>query len=188
MTAKAKGDYDELVRLFATANPMTMSHWNPVTGEMFRLPRGKNAKAAASAFETRLWQEEDWLEVPYLESDAAHALALAFARGLRPGKGKTEILEALAEDKPFRKLRAVLGRAPGLQRRYDAVLDAEAETRLVMFCEELDLSLDDPRFAVALAELQAHEPVDGVEQDPHEVGPLRSPGSLSIGRRRGDEG
>ena len=187
MTNHAKGDYDALVRLFAGANPMSMSHWNPMTGEVFFLPRGKSAKAAAAVFEARLWQEEDWLEVPYLESDSAHALAVAFARGLRPGKGKTEILESLTGDKPFRKLRAVLGRAPGLQRRYDAVLDAEAETRLVQFCAELDLSLGDPRFGVALAEIQAHEPVEVVEFEPREAGPRRSAASLSIGRVRDSE-
>ncbi len=184
MTNKAAGQYDDLVRLFADASPLAMSHWNPRSGEVFSVPRGKARKAVAAAFEQRLMEEEDWLEVPYLESDDAHALAVAFAETLHPGKGKTAILAALAGDKPFRKLREVLAGAPGLTRRYRTVLEAEAEERLVTFCEGLGLHLDDPRFAAVLTRLQsADDDEEMFEEEEHDAA-HRPAAALSIGRLR----
>lgn len=188
MIQQAAGQYDKLIALFADASPLSMSHWNPRTGEVFSLPRGKRRKDAAAAFEQRLFQEEDWHEIPCLESDDAHALAVAFAETLHPGKGKTAVLAALAGDKPFRNLRQVLAGAPGLARRYRTVLEAEAEERLVTFCEGLGLVLADPRFAAAAARLQEPEFED--EPEPHDAhGAAHRPAAaLSIGRPRRAEG
>jgi len=183
MINKTVGAYDKLVGLFADASPLAMSHWNPRTGEVFALPRGKTRKAAAAAFEQRLWQEEDWHEVPCLESDDAHALAVAFGQGLHPGKGKTAVLAALADDKPFRGLRQVLARAPGLARRYRAVQEAEAEERLVTFCESLGVVLEDPRFAAVLKRLHAQDRGCGESERERSDPTHRPTACLSIGRQ-----
>ena len=142
----AKGDWLQLVTLFAQASPLRMGHWNPQTGETFVAPRRKNSRAIAEAFELRLLQEDGWLEVPFLESDEAFALAVSWAQSLDPGRGKAAVTHALAQDKPFRHLRTVLGEMVGLQRRYDRAVREEAEGRLVELCVGLGLTLAHPRF------------------------------------------
>ncbi len=142
----AKGDWPKLVQLFAEASPLRMGHWNPVTGELFSAPRRKNSPAVAAAFELRLLQEDGWLEVPFLESDEAFALAVNWAQSLDPGRGKALVIQALAQEKPFRQLRVVLGQMVGLARRYDRAVREEAEARLVELCVGLGLTLAHPRF------------------------------------------
>ncbi len=142
----AVGDWPQLVKLFAEASPLRMGHWNPLTGEVFAAPRRKNARAIAEAFELRLLDEEGWLEVPFLESDEAFALAVNWAQSLDPGRGKAAVTQALGQAKPFRQLRVVLGQMVGLQRRYEKAVREEAEARLVELCVGLGFSLDHPRF------------------------------------------
>lgn len=179
----ALGDWAALVQLFADASPMRMGHWNPLTGEVFVLPRGKKAhspaaKAAKEAFELRLLSEDGWLEVPFQESDDAFDLAVRWAESLEAGRGKVEVMSALQQDKPFRQLRIVLGQRPGLARRYERVQVEEAEGRLVELCVGMGLRLPGARFA-ELAPLFA---------DPEEPGDLpegshRPLKALSIGRK-----
>jgi hypothetical protein len=189
-TITAKGNYEVLVRLFAEASPLTMSHWNPMTGEVFWLPHGQaNRKATAEAFENRLFREQGWFEVPYLESDEAFGLAGSFAASLTAGRGKAEVMLALEGPKPFRALRTVLAGAPGLDRRHKRFVEAEAELRLATFCASQGLELDDPRFAIALghaAETWGDDEEDLFEEEP-QAAEKRPIGQLSIGRRR-DEG
>lgn len=197
----AKGDWDALVRLFAAANPLRASHWNPRTGEVFTLPRGKERRARAEAFEQRLMNEEDWIEVPGLESDDAYALAIAFAATLQPGRGKAAVQQALAGPKPFRVLRHVLAGAPGLARRYDRMIRQEAELRLAEVCLGLELRLADKRFATALERLlAADEPQEDDDEEildedgspfqiqaPRAATIRRSITALSIGQHDDDE-
>lgn len=143
----AKGDWAKLVKLFAEASPLRMGHWNPLTGELFAAPRRKNSPAIAAAFELRILQEDGWLEVPFLESDEAFALAVNWAQSLDPGRGKAAVTQALAREKPFRHLRAVLGQMIGLARRYDKAVQEEAEARLVELCVGMGMTLAHPRFA-----------------------------------------
>lgn len=163
----AQGDWDRLVRLFADASPLNLSHWNPSTGEVFYLGKGKYRGAKAEAFQQRLFREDDWIEVPHLESADGFALAQKFAQSLSSGRGKTAVVQALAGPKPFRALRTVLAGAPGLQRRYERMLKAEAELRLAEVCLGLNLTLADPRFQTAAERLleAEEEPDDASEAD-----------------------
>jgi hypothetical protein len=185
-TVTAKGNYETLVRLFAEASPLTMSHWNPMTGEVFWLPHGQaNRKATAEAFENRLFREQGWFEVPFLESDEAFGLAGSFAASLTAGRGKADVMAALEGPKPFRALRTVLAGAPGLDRRHKRFVEAEAELRLATFCASQGLDLDDPRFAIALghaAETWGDDEEDLFDEEP-QIGDRRPVGQLSIGRR-----
>lgn len=172
----ARGDWRALVVLFRDANPQSLSHWNPSSGEVFALPRRGDRQRLADAFGLRVMREEGWQEVPWLESDDAFALLTAFVGGLAAGRGKRELLAALESDKPFRSCRAVLGRSPGLARRYQRVVDAEAELRLVQFCLDLGFEHVAPEFAplaaeLAVPELQASAPTE-----------RRTLAALSIGR------
>ena len=172
-----RGDWHALVRLFGQASPMRVCHWNPLTGEMFCAPRGRSGRAAVAAFGLRILREEGWLEVPFLESDQAFALAVEWVDGLASGRGKTLAQQAISAEKPFRQLRAVLGRMPGLARRYEQRVREEAEARLVEFCVGLGLCLDHPKFR-ELAPLFADAtaaPVGGNVA-------RRAAGALSIGR------
>lgn len=171
-----------------------MSHWNPRTGEVFAAPRGKARTAAAEAFEARLFDDEDWIEVPCLESDVGHAMAVAFADGLRPGRGRTAVRAALAGPKPFRALREAMAGKPGIQRRYRRMLEEEASGRLVEFCVSQRMLLLDARFDAMLDALDAA--ATAAEMDDGDVEPVppmptaaarRAVASLSIGRSLGDD-
>ena len=179
----AKGDWAQLVKLFCEASPLRMGHWNPLTGEIFVAPRRKNSPAIAAAFELRLLQEEGWIEVPFLESDEAFELAVNWAQSLDPGRGKAAVTKALAQDKPFRQLRAVLGQMVGLARRYEKAVREEAEARLVELCVGLGMTLDHPRFLELAPYFRDPEPLPA-EGAP--VSPLsavqRRVDALSIGR------
>lgn len=151
---QAAGAWDKVHGLFRDASPMTCSHWNPTTGELFRVRSSRRQAALVEAFETRLFSEEGWYEVPFLESDDAFALMGDFARELGRGKGRTELLKALEGDKPFRRFREVLQRRPGLARRWKKVADEEAAMRLAVFCLGQGLTIDHPEFRRAVAEIE----------------------------------
>ncbi|MBM4344407.1 MAG: hypothetical protein FJ100_13645 [Deltaproteobacteria bacterium] len=183
------GDYRELLSLFADASPMSMSYWNPDTGELFALPAGKRRRAAAEAFDRRLLAESEgarlgWVEVPFQESDAGFAQALAFAEQLSPGRGRARLLRALAGEKPFRAFRAALHGMPGVHRKWQQVMIAEAELRLVGFCLANGWTIADDRFAAAVERwLDATEPAAD-PAGPHPLSARRPPEALSIGRTR----
>jgi hypothetical protein len=175
----ARGEWSQLVKLFAEASPLRMGHWNPQTGEIFAAPRRKNSRAIAVAFELRVLQEDGWLEVPFLESDEAFSLAVNWAQSLDPGRGKAAVTHALAQDKPFRQLRVVLGQMVGLQRRYEKAVREEAEARLVELCVGLGLTLDHPRFVELAPYFQDQEEVGS---SPIVSAVQRRVDALSIGR------
>ncbi len=172
-----RGDIDALVRLFSRASPMSASHWNPLTGETFAV-RKKGQKQRLAAFEERLFEEDGWVEVPYAESDDAFALMDGWAEDLRPGKGRTAIVAALAGDKPFRSFRAAVKRFPGLYRRWQQTEAQEAAVRLVVFCLSQDGRIDDPRFKAIEREL-----ADEWDAEERQVGLIRVEG-LSLGKGR----
>lgn len=187
----AVGDWAALVRLFERASPVSMSHWNPLTGQTFELPRGKQRRATGERFEQKLMREDDdgaaWAEIPYEESDTEYKRAVAFAEGLRPGTGRAELLAALHGPKPFRGFRTVLGHHPGLERRWTSVSTQAAEERLAEFCLAQGLRLADDRFEVAVERwLEAQEKADGEGGDEEFAAPrlvARSTQQLSLGRR-----
>lgn len=182
-TTAARGDWARLVKLFAEASPMRMGHWNPRTGEVFVAPRRKKNRAIADAFELRLLDEEGWLEVPFLESDDAFALAVNWAQSLDPGKGKSAVTQALAQEKPFRQLRVVLGQMIGLERRYEKAVREEAEARLVELCVSMGLTLAHPRFVELAPYFQDTEEIDpDVPTAVVKSGVQRRVDALSIGR------
>lgn len=144
------GEYVKLIELFAAATPMSMSHWNSRTGDVFALPAGKRRQQAAQDFERLLWRDEAWVEVPFQESDAAFALATEFVASLQPGRGRVALQVALQGPKPFRAFRAAIAHFAGLARRWYAQQAAEAELRLIQFCLAQSWALADPRFAGAV--------------------------------------
>lgn len=190
------GDWAALVRLFERASPVSMSHWNPLTGQTFELPRGKQRRTTGERFEHKLMREDDdgaaWAEIPYEESDTEYRRALAFAEGLRPGAGRAELLAALHGPKPFRAFRTVLGHHPGLERRWASVSSQAAEERLAEFCLAQGWRLVDERFDAAVERwLEAEERADGEGDDEEEFSAprlvVRSAQQLSLGRRSSGE-
>ncbi|MSP90306.1 MAG: hypothetical protein EXR79_00635 [Myxococcales bacterium] len=176
---RANGAWDRLVACFAAASPVSMSHWNPTTGEVFMLPRGRQRQATSLAFEQRLALETGWVEVPWLESPDAFALADAFAASLAPGRGRVEIVRALAGEKPFRALRCVLDAHPGLRRRYEREVLQEAAFRLVHTSMALGLEHDHPEFARWAREVAELEQSDAAMLVPLPPG-APSPRTVSV--------
>lgn len=186
-----RGQWPDLVRLFARASPVSMSHWNPATGELFEAPRGKQRAATVQRFEERLWKDANWIEIPYQESDEAFAAAQQFVDDLRAGKAKTQLAAALQGSKPFRAFRTVLAAHPGLQRRWNDLQNQQSAERLVEFCLSQSYFIDDPRFEQALESwLDAREAEEGDGEEPLPppvpVAARRPLGSLSLGRKRHD--
>ena len=163
---RAVGKWPDVHRLFREASPMTCSHWNPDTGEMFRVKSSKRQRLLVEAFEDRLFNEEGWHEVPFLESDDEFALMGDFAKELGRGKGRTELLAALAGDKPFRRFREVLQRRPGMERRWRTVANEEASVRLAIFCLGQALRFDHDEYRTAVdfvrAEWESAERAEGL--------------------------
>lgn len=175
--ARCKGGLDAAVSLFAAASPMTASHWNVLTGEVFQVRRGKRSRPRLAAFEERLFDEKGWHEVPFQESDDAYSMAVDFVDELSPGKGRSALRAAVEGDKPFRRFRDALKQYLGLQRRYKTVVAEEALGRLVVFCVANGLQVDDRRFASAAKELER----EFAKTDA--ASPVLSMTSLSIGRK-----
>ena len=163
---RAVGLWDDVHTLFRDASPMTCSHWNTETGEMFKVRSSRRQRTIVEAFEARLFEEEGWHEVPFLESDDEFALMGDFARELGRGKGRSELLAALDGDKPFRRFRNVLKKRPGIARRWRKVANEEASVRLAIFCLGQDLSFEHPEFAEAVslvrAEWESSERAEGL--------------------------
>ncbi len=180
---RAHGAWLGLVRLFIEAGPHNASHWNTRTGQTFCAPRGNRRGEAVQQFTDRLMREPDWLEVPYLESDDAYAMAQAFVAGLAPGRGRTALQRALAADKPFRAFRAILGSSPGLSRRWGRLQQQEAALRLVGLCLDLGMTLLDKDFRRYEAQLAEAEPLELTFERSSTAAPIRrSVASLSIGK------
>ncbi|MCO4761597.1 MAG: hypothetical protein KC502_08845 [Myxococcales bacterium] len=174
---EAKGQWSAIVALFRDATPMTCSHWNSQTGDVFRVRSSRRQRALVEAFEERLFDEEGWCEVPFMESDDAFALMGDFAGDLAPGKGRSELLAALAQDKPFRGFRQILKKRPGLDRRWRKVADEEAAVRLVMFCLAQGLVMNHPEFRKAEKMIRAEwDAADRAEG-------LVAASGLSLGKR-----
>jgi len=176
------GIFDDLLALFVNAHPINMSHWNPRSGAVFVAPTGEKRGKAVADFEQRLFDDADWIEVPFVESDTAHELAVKWCETLAAGKGKAAVKAALLGPKPFRALRAALKSAPGLARRYQRAMEEEAAIRLVEFCLSQDWRLNDPRFdAIAQRITDLDDQIVVVTQTPVPARLVLS--TLSIGRR-----
>lgn len=179
----ARADFDRLLAAFVATHPHRPCHWNPASGELFAPPAGPKGQAAREAFELRLLQEDGWIELPWQESDDAYAQARQFVAQLKPGKGRAELARALDTAKPFRSFRAVLGKHPGLARRWEAEANAEALARLVECCVAHDVAPADPRYDAALKAWEAAQACSApVVFAPAAPQPVRvSLGSLRLG-------
>ncbi|MCB9738152.1 MAG: hypothetical protein H6747_02715 [Deltaproteobacteria bacterium] len=155
MAGKGTDGLDRLLDLFVRASPHRHTHWNPETGETFSVRGRKGAAEAVEAFEERLFEEEAWIEVPWLESDDAFAMMQAFASELAPGRGRAVLLAALQTDKPFRAFRAALASRPGLLRRFRAVELEEAAERLCQVAVGLGIELPYPELQERIAAIRA---------------------------------
>lgn len=189
LAASDRADFDRLLAAFVATHPHRPCHWNPSTGELFAPPAGPKGAAAREAFELRLLQEDGWIELPWQESDDAYAQARQFVAQLKPGKGRAELARALDTAKPFRAFRAVLGKHPGLARRWQAEANAEALARLVECCVAHDVAPADPRYAAALQAWEAAQACSTpVVFAPAAPAPVRvSLGSLRLGAAAPDK-
>ncbi|GEM_PF-3114621 len=175
--AIARGDYDALVAAFEKASPMSASHWNVETGELFAVRHSRRQRKIVERFEERLFDEDGWLEIPFQESDEAYAMARHFVDELSPGKGRATLARALDADKPFRRFRDVLRKHKGLARRWQRLVNEEAQVRLVLTCVGQGLAIDDPRFAHIASEMESQW-----QADERQRGLVRADG-LSLGQR-----
>lgn len=187
-----RGDWPALVQLFAHASPVSMSHWQPQTGETFQVRPGNAAKRAAqgAAFEQRLWHEEQWVEIPCQESDVAFVQLQTFVAALRPGKAKAQLTVIVQAPKPFRHFRQRVAKWPGVARRWQSVVDAEAALRLAQFCLAQGWRLADPRFDDAVVQW-----LDATDEPETAATPIVAPSpvvrvklaavSLALARRAG---
>lgn len=172
----------ELLDFFVQASPHSASHWNVETGELFSVRGRRGNRAAVEAFEERLFDEEGWVEVPWLESDDAFAMMEAFVASLAPGRGRTALQQALATDKPFRAFRAAIASRPGLLRRFRQVELEEASERLCQVAVGLDVELPYPALAERQAAIRAE--IEAAEDSDAAQGRV-AVGSLRIGGARG---
>ncbi len=182
MAKAGRGDgLGELLDFFAQASPHSASHWNVETGELFSVRGRRGSRAAVEAFEERLFDEEGWVEVPWLESDDAFAMMEAFVASLAPGRGRLVLQQALASDKPFRAFRAAIASRPGLLRRFRQVELEEASERLCQVAVGLELELPHPALAERQAAIRAE--IEASEAEDAARGRV-SLGSLRIGGAR----
>jgi hypothetical protein len=157
-TANERADDDvfaALVELFVRADPRSCCHWNTETGEHFWLRRPRRQQVEREAFEARLFEEDGWVEVPWLESDDAYAMAKSFVEALEPGRGRTALLVALASPKPFRAFRTEIAARPGLARRWREAEVREATQRLCTIALSLDVPLGGDVFARLSTDIRA---------------------------------
>lgn len=121
-------------------------------------PRRMRAGRMA-ALEDELYSDEDWVEVPYSESDEEYRDMRGFAASTEAGKASRDLIFALADPKPFRAFRTTMAeeKYERIARRWDNNRRSEAEQRLYWFCRAYELPVDHPRFT-ELAEVLTEEP------------------------------
>ncbi|NUN12806.1 MAG: hypothetical protein HUU55_04145 [Myxococcales bacterium] len=141
----------ELLQAFLNTTLFDTAYLHLGTGEvMFHNPR-RHSEAQNEEIETTIFSDEDWLEIPYLDSDEEHAEMAAFAHSISDEIAKSKLISALSADKPFRQFRAVLTANPKIAQRWHIKRLEIAIKRAVEFCEAVDIAPEDPSWA-ALAE------------------------------------
>ncbi len=142
-------------RAFLQASPHSSSWVHLGTLEVKRFnPRRLGAKKAAAA-EEAMYADEQWVEVPYAESDDDYNDMRAFSTSPACGKASRDLLMALADPKPFRAFRVALKQHETAAKAWHDNRLAEADKRLWAFCRAYELSPDHPQFRRLDAELSA---------------------------------
>lgn len=168
MTTRLHTDWDRLVVAFRDATMVDTYYLNTRTGHILYHNPKKLGAARAQRIETRVFEEEDWVELPFLESDDEFAAMEAFAEAA--GRSGAELREALAGEKPFRRFREVLRQQPDVMSAWEQERLRAALDRVIEFCEAMEIEIDHPAFAA----LQSAARGEGT------VAPADT---LSIGRR-----
>lgn len=174
MTTRLHTDWDRLVAAFRDATMVDTYYLNTRTGKILYHNPKKLGGARAEKIEARVFEEEDWVELPFQESDDEFAAMEAFAGSAEAGRARGELQAALAGEKPFRRFRETLRQHPEAMSAWDQTRLREALDRLVDFCEAMEIEIDHPAFGA----LQSAARGDG------SVAPAAS---LSIGRRSAPE-
>lgn len=182
-----------LISLFRDAGPHRCAHWNIVSQEVFSLRGRQGAESALEAFEQRLFEEDGWVEVPWVESDEAHGIAEAFVEEFDDPKLAARLGQALAGPKPFRAFRAVLATNPAVADLWREREDEAAAWRLAELCVAWDVAPPTAALQAMVETLRAQD--DGADDgdarsahDAREFGALgqRVPvTSLTLAGRRG---
>ena len=135
------------LRAFREASPHSPAWVNVRTGEVKRFKPRKLAPEELEALEGSLYEDEDWVEVPYAESDDEFKDMQAFAMSAEAGGAGLRLLASLGGEKPFRAFRKLLGEDPAVAAAWHANRIGEAEARLWSFCKAYGIVLDHPQFA-----------------------------------------
>ena len=134
------------LRAFREASPHSPAWVNVRTGEVKRYKPRKLSPDELEALEASLYEDEDWAEVPYAESDDEYRDMQAFAMSAEAGSAGLRLLAGLAGDKPFRAFRKLLGEDATAAAAWHANRVGEAEARLWAFCKAYGIVLDHPQF------------------------------------------
>lgn len=140
-------DWDRLVAAFRDATMVDTYYLNTRTGKLLYHNPRKLGAARAQKVEERVFEEEDWIEIPYVESDEEFAAMEAFASSGAAGEAREALRSAITSDKPFRRFREALRQAPGAAAAWEEERLRAALDRLVDFCEALEIEIDHPAFA-----------------------------------------
>lgn len=171
MTTRLRTDWDRLVAAFRDATMVDTYYLNLRSGQvLYHNPR-KIGAARAQKVEARVFEEEDWVELPFLESDEEFQAMEAFAASEAPGRAAPELRAALTGDKPFRRFREVLRAHPAASEAWEEQRLRAALDRLVDFCDAMEVAIDHPAF-------------DALRAAASGEGTVAPAGSLSIGRKR----
>lgn len=175
MTTRLRTDWDRLVAAFRDATMVDTYYLNLRTGHvLFHNPR-KIGAARAQKVEDRVFAEEDWVELPFLESDEEFAAMEAFAGSDDAGAAGVELTAALQGEKPFRRFRETLRLHPAVAEAWEQQRLRDAMDRLVEFCDAMEVAIDHPAF-------------DALHAAATGEGTVAPAASLSIGRRAASRG
>lgn len=176
MATPVKTDWDRLVAAFRDATLLDSYYLNSRTGQILFHNERKLGRKRAAKVEARVFDEPDWLELPFLESDDEYAEMQAFAESAEAEGAGPELLAALGGEKPFRRFREALRQHPTVAEAWEQVRLRSAIVRLVDFCEAFELTIEHPAFEAARAAF-------GAEDDP-DASAFAPAASLALGRRR----
>lgn len=123
---------------------------------LFHNPR-RHSEAQNEEIETTVFSDEDWLEIPYLDSDEEHAEMTRFAQLIGDETTKARLMTALAADKPFRQFRTVLATSPNTEKRWRLKRLEIVMKRVVEFCEAVDIEPDDPSWPTIVESVRQNQ-------------------------------
>jgi len=134
------------LRAFREANPHQVSWIHVGSGEVRRYNPRRSSRRKLERLEAELYSDEQWVEVPYAESDDEYMAMRLFAASPEAGRASKHLLFALEEEKPFRAFRDALKNAPAVEARWQHQRTEEAARRLWAICVAYELPCDHPHF------------------------------------------